>query len=93
MSHDLHVGPSTENRSAAEGADGDASVRLSVNLGAEPAAGFRAVIKRKGLSISEGIRRAIETWIFIQHIFAAGGTIYIQQSPGAEPERLMPFQT
>ena len=52
-------------------------VRLSVNLSYETADIFRALIERKGLSISEGIRRAIAVWKFIEDEKAHGNQIAV----------------
>ena len=52
-------------------------VRLSVNLGAETAEIFRELIERKGLSISEGVRRAIAVWKFLEDEKALGNQIAV----------------
>jgi hypothetical protein len=53
------------------------SVRLSVNLSNETAQTFRALIRRKGLSITEGIRRAIIVWKFVEDETSKGNQIAI----------------
>jgi hypothetical protein len=52
-------------------------VRLSVNLGSETAEIFRELIERKGLSISEGVRRAIAVWKFLEDEKALGNQIAV----------------
>jgi Ribbon-helix-helix protein, copG family len=52
-------------------------VRLSVNLGSETAEIFKELIERKGLSISEGIRRAIAVWKFLEDEKALGNQIAV----------------
>ncbi len=41
-------------------------VRLSVNLGAQPAAALRELMNRKEISATEAIRRALSVWKFIE---------------------------
>ena len=53
------------------------SVRLSVNLSFETAEIFKTLIERKGLSISEGIRRAIAVWKFLEDEEALGNQIAV----------------
>ena len=52
-------------------------VRLSVNLSFETAEIFKSLIDRKGLSISEGIRRAIAVWKFLEDEKALGNQIAV----------------
>jgi hypothetical protein len=52
-------------------------VRLSINLGAADADAFKALIERKGLTITEGIRRAITVWEFLEDEKAKGNQIAI----------------
>ena len=47
-------------------------VRLSINLSTETAETFKALAGRKGLTITEGIRRAIAVWKFAEDEVAAG---------------------
>ena len=53
------------------------TVRLSVNLSPESAETFRALIKRKGLTITEGIRRAIAVWKFVEDETQRGNQIAV----------------
>jgi hypothetical protein len=55
----------------------DRTVRLSVNLSAESAENFRTLIKRKGLTITEGIRRAIAVWKFVEDETQRGNQIAV----------------
>ncbi len=52
-------------------------VRLSVNLSFETAETFKGLIGRKGLSISEGMRRAIAVWKFLEDEEALGNQIAV----------------
>lgn len=52
-------------------------VRLSINLSADTADSFRALIERKGLTITEGIRRAIIVWKFVEDETARGNQIAV----------------
>jgi len=52
-------------------------VRLSVNLSIETAEIFRSLIERKGLSISEGIRRAIAVWKFLEDEQSRGNQVAV----------------
>jgi hypothetical protein len=53
------------------------TVRLSVNLSAESAETFKTLIKRKGLTITEGIRRAIAVWKFVEDETQRGNQIAV----------------
>ena len=55
----------------------DRFVRLSVNLSLETAELFRVLIERKGLSITEGIRRAIAVWKFLEDEKSRGNEIAV----------------
>jgi hypothetical protein len=53
------------------------SVRLSVNLSQETAQTLRGLIGRKGLSITEGIRRAIAVWKFVEDETSKGNQLAV----------------
>ncbi len=55
----------------------DRFVRLSVNLSIETAEIFKSLIERKGLSISEGIRRAIAVWKFLEDEQSRGNQVAV----------------
>jgi hypothetical protein len=59
------------------GKNGDRFVRLSVNLSIETAEVFKSLIERKGLSITEGIRRAIAVWKFLEDEKSRGNEIAV----------------
>lgn len=59
------------------------TVKLSVSLSAESARNFRAVIKRKGLTITEGIRRAVAVWKFIEDEVQAGNRVTVIERDGS----------
>jgi hypothetical protein len=52
-------------------------VRLSVNLSPETSEIFKELLDRKGLSISEGVRRAIAVWKFLEDEKALGNQIAV----------------
>ena len=54
-----------------------AVVRLSINVSPEIAADFKAVAARKGLTITEGICRAITVWKFAEDESAAGNELAV----------------
>lgn len=58
------------------------SVRLSVNLSPGTAALLRAVLDRKGLSITEGIRRAIAVWKFVEDEVERGNQLAVIEKDG-----------
>jgi len=58
-------------------------VRLSVNVSGETAEAFRSLIARKGLSVTEGVRRAIMVWKFIEDEIAAGNALAVIEPDGA----------
>lgn len=62
--------------------DQEHSVRLSVNLSSESAETFRALLKRKGLTITEGIRRAIAVWKFVEDETYKGNQIAVIERDG-----------
>jgi hypothetical protein len=57
-------------------------VRLSINLSAETADAFKALIERKGITITEGIRRAITVWKFLEDETAKGNQIAVIEQDG-----------
>jgi len=61
----------------------DRLTRLSVNLSAETADSFRSLIKRKGLSITEGIRRAIAVWKFVEDETSRGNQLAVIEQDGS----------
>jgi hypothetical protein len=52
-------------------------VRLSINLSTETADAFKALLERKGLTITEGIRRAITVWQFLEDEASKGNEIAV----------------
>ena len=63
--------------------DQERSVRLSVNLSVESAETLRALIRRKGLTITEGIRRAIAVWKFVEDESSKGNQIAVIEHDGS----------
>jgi hypothetical protein len=57
-------------------------VRLSVNLGPETAEDFKELTSQKGLSITDGIRRAISLWKFFEDETKRGNRIAIVYPDG-----------
>jgi hypothetical protein len=58
-------------------------VRLSVNVSPETAGHLKALTGRKGLTITEGIRRAITVWKFVEDEVAAGNELAVIEKDGA----------
>lgn len=52
-------------------------VRLSVNLSAETSEVLKSLIERKGFSISEGVRRAIAIWEFLEDEKSRGNELAV----------------
>lgn len=67
----------------ADEGDADRAVRLSVNLSPEASGTFRELIERKGLTITEGIRRAIAVWKFIEDEAQRGNQIAVIEHDGS----------
>jgi hypothetical protein len=75
-----HSGPDLQHQTGPR--DQEHSVRLSVNLSVESAETFRALLKRKGLTITEGIRRAIAVWKFVEDEAYEGNQIAVIERDG-----------
>jgi hypothetical protein len=69
--------PQGTERQDRKGAGHESSVRLSVNLSNETAQTFRALIRHRGLSITEGIRRAIAVWKFVEDETSKGNQLAV----------------
>jgi hypothetical protein len=63
--------------------DQERTVRLSVNLSVESAETLRALIRRKGLTITEGIRRAIAVWKFVEDESSRGNQLAVIETDGS----------
>jgi Ribbon-helix-helix protein, copG family len=59
------------------------NARLSINLSTETADAFRELTGRKGLSITEGIRRAIAAWQFLEDEMSKGNQIAVIERDGS----------
>jgi hypothetical protein len=59
------------------------STRLSINLSAETAEALRELAARKGVSITEGIRRAIAAWQFLEVEASKGNRIAVIEQDGS----------
>ncbi|GAA1516636.1 hypothetical protein GCM10009677_57410 [Sphaerisporangium rubeum] len=71
-----------------EAEDKSRFVRLSVNLSPDIARTFKGLIDRKGLSITEGIRRAITIWGFVEEQIAQGNDLAVIESDG-KPRKIL----
>ncbi|MCT2279890.1 ribbon-helix-helix protein, CopG family [Micromonospora chalcea] len=60
-----------------EGAGGP--VRLSINLSAEAAEAIRAITARRGITITEAIRRAISTHKYVDDAAERGAKILVEE--------------
>jgi hypothetical protein len=69
--------PQGTERQDRKGSVHESSVRLSVNLSNETAQTFRALIRHRGLSITEGIRRAIAVWKFVEDETSKGNQLAV----------------
>jgi hypothetical protein len=77
------AGEDPESQAATKTGQGsDQSVRLSVNLSPGTAAILRTVLNRKGLSITEGIRRAIAVWKFVEDEVERGNQLAVIEKDG-----------
>jgi hypothetical protein len=54
-------------------------VRLSINLSIETVEALKELVDRKGVTITEGIRRAIVVWKFIEDETSRGNQIAVIQ--------------
>lgn len=63
--------------------DHERSVRLSVNLSVESAETLKVLTKRKGLTITEGIRRAVAVWKFVEDENTKGNQIAVIEHDGS----------
>lgn len=61
-------------------------VRLSVNVSHATARAFRELIGRKGITITEGVRRAIAVWRFVEAETAAGNRLAVITQAGTVHE-------
>jgi hypothetical protein len=52
-------------------------VRLSINLSIDIADEFKSLLDRQGLTITEGIRRAIRAWKFLEDERSKGNEIAV----------------
>ena len=57
-------------------------VRLSVNLSPSVAETLRSLCTRKGVSITEGVRRAVAIWRFLEEERSCGHTLAIIERDG-----------
>lgn len=55
----------------------DKIIRLSVNLNSETADALKELASRRGVSLTEGIRRAIGIWKFVEDAQNQGSTILV----------------
>jgi hypothetical protein len=80
-----HVAPVSQGSDVDHGGseDQERSVRLSVNLSFESAESLRALIRRKGLTITEGVRRAIAVWKFVEDESSKGNQIAVIEHDGS----------
>ena len=74
--------PGTSQGSSVD-VDHERSVRLSINLSVESAETLRSLIRRKGLTITEGIRRAIAVWKFVEDENSNGNQLAVIEQDGS----------
>lgn len=51
--------------------------RLSVNIALDVADMIRSLTRRKGITATEGVRRAIVLWKLVEDELAAGNTVHV----------------
>jgi hypothetical protein len=80
-----HVARVTEDSDADRDSsvDQERSVRLSVNLSVESAETLKALTRRKGFTITEGIRRAIAVWSFVEEENSKGNELAVIEHDGS----------
>jgi hypothetical protein len=82
-----HVARGSKDLDTSHGSSADTdrerSVRLSINLSAESAETLRTLIRRKGLTITEGIRRAIAVWKFVEDENSSGNQLAVIEQDGS----------
>lgn len=71
--HDLDRGRGERERTA---------VRLSVNLGEQPAAALHELMRRKGITATEAVRRALSIWKFVEDELARGNRVAVLEGEG-----------
>jgi Ribbon-helix-helix protein, copG family len=71
--------PSGATRAAPDGAASDQLVRLSVNLSPEVADQVKAYAGRKGVSVTEAVRRAIAILAFVDDAQSRGASLNIDE--------------
>lgn len=76
---------STQEKARAHGAAATANkdvVRLSVNLAADVAAALKTLSTQQGVSVTEGVRRAIALWKLVSDERAKNNRIMIVEGEG-----------
>lgn len=68
-----------EHPDAGRGAPADPHVRLSVNLNPEVAGELKQYAGRKGISITEAVRRAITVLAFVDSAQSRGASLHLEE--------------
>lgn len=68
-----------EHLNAGRGAPADPHVRLSVNLNPEVAHEIKQYAGRKGISITEAVRRAITVLAFVDSAQSRGASLHLEE--------------
>lgn len=63
--------------------------RLSVNIALDVADMIRTLTRRKGITATEGVRRAIALWKLVEDETAAGGTVQVVNSKTGKVRELV----
>lgn len=61
-------------------------VRMSINLSAEAADALRALTTKRGITLTEAIRRAISTQKYVDDASSRGARILIEEPDGSVKE-------
>ena len=62
------------------------AIRLSVNLATDVAAALRGLCEAKNISITEGVRRSVAVWKFVQDEVDSGNKIYVVDELDGRPD-------
>ncbi|MEN3540796.1 hypothetical protein AAH991_37180 [Microbispora sp. ZYX-F-249] len=64
-------------------------VRLSINLGIEPMEILKTLAEKKGLSITDAVRRAIKIWQFVEDQVAQGNELQVVEKKSGDVHKVM----
>jgi hypothetical protein len=65
--------------------------RVTVNFTTRSSQALEEAVRLTGDSKTDSLNRAIQIYAYIEQVLQSGGSIYIRETPGSEPERLKIF--